>query len=269
MAKSSKKLGLPAGTPRRASGRTNHVRRPPNAWILFRSFMVEYYNRTAEPDKPRLMQSELSALISKRWHSLPSEEVSYWHAQADAKKAEHARLHPDYTFAPESKTEKAARLAKEKEDKAAARDAARDAKRQARRAPLPASAFTNKALGGFAVDVTDNPPVAGPSTHYKHETADPDDYIPAAVRNAVTFASSDVLARSGPQGPSPPLSLATTPESFNYLSPAPGPSPLLAPSPLSAPSPAPAPTDPSHLFAAFPTRPDVSISTASKSGPPC
>jgi hypothetical protein len=230
MAKSSKKLGLPAGTPRRRSSRAK-IPRPPNAWILFRSDQIRAYNESVEPGKARLMQSELSSLIAQRWHDADEATTAYYHGLADEAKRKHQEEYPDYIYAPESKADKEARLAREKAEKAAAREAKKEAARAAKRAPLPASAFTNKALGAFAADVarmttptTAEQPSAGPSTHAS--TPAPESYIPAAVMNATVFDATRAYQRSGPQGPSPPLSLATTPEptTYDYQSPGAGPS---------------------------------------------
>lgn len=247
MAKTAKKQ---EGSPR-DDATTGKIKRPANAWILYRSEQIVEYKRTAEPGKPLLMQAELSRLISDRWRDLPLAERNVWFAKADQAKKEHEAKHPDYTYMPESKADKALRLAREKEEKAAASLAKKEANRAAKRSKLSASAFTNKALGVFASDVA-RMAKTEPST---------ESYIPEAALNAAVFDPTDSFERSGPLGPSPAISLATTPEpDFFKQSPGAGPSnyaassrhvslstrvsPSPAPPELTLASPAPQPNHP-------------------------
>ena len=89
-----------------------HVKRPPNAFILFRSHCCA---PTADPDQldapgtPTAQQLQdlgitdhrhISRIVSHLWKSLSPEEKGYWETKAQFRKTEHQRLHPDYKYKP-------------------------------------------------------------------------------------------------------------------------------------------------------------------------
>ncbi|KAI0291631.1 hypothetical protein B0F90DRAFT_1775681, partial [Multifurca ochricompacta] len=79
--------------------------RPPNAWILYRSDKLQQLPPPPE-GQPKPTQAEVSKIISAQWR-LESDEVrALYDQRAEIAKAEHARLYPNYRFAPMKKAEK-------------------------------------------------------------------------------------------------------------------------------------------------------------------
>ncbi|KAK2464147.1 hypothetical protein APHAL10511_003840 [Amanita phalloides] len=75
----------------------NHIPRPPNAFILFRSSFIKSQHVSAEVETNH---STLSKIIGMTWQSLPEDERQAWHAKARIALAEHRRKFPKYTFRP-------------------------------------------------------------------------------------------------------------------------------------------------------------------------
>ncbi|KAK0556329.1 hypothetical protein OC846_001284 [Tilletia horrida] len=73
-----------------------HIKRPPNAFMLFRSH-VQNGNLIPQSEKD---QSNASRIAGMMWRSIGEEQRQNWYAVAEAKKAEHARLFPDYKYKP-------------------------------------------------------------------------------------------------------------------------------------------------------------------------
>ncbi|KDN53247.1 hypothetical protein K437DRAFT_265905 [Tilletiaria anomala UBC 951] len=75
-----------------------HVKRPRNAFILFRSHVIQQ----GILPKDLKDQKALSNVISHLWHNLSGDERAQWQENAAAEKAEHLRLHPSYKYQPET-----------------------------------------------------------------------------------------------------------------------------------------------------------------------
>jgi hypothetical protein len=95
-------------------GDEDYVKRPENAFILFRRKCCE--DRLSELDSPstpsdntsspsgvtkKQRQADLSKTISQQWKSLPAEERQYWERLAKEKKKEHEALYPNYVYRPQ------------------------------------------------------------------------------------------------------------------------------------------------------------------------
>jgi hypothetical protein len=130
------------------------------------------------PGTPRRAQAEVSKMISDMWKAAPERVRQHYEQLADAKKAEHQAMYPGYRFQPMKKEEKE-RL---REEKRLEKEKDRAQSRRHRSRPTPY-------------------PVAGPATGMPH---------------GVQFYQPDLYY--GSDGPSPPLSAASSP---NYGSPAP------------------------------------------------
>ncbi|KAF8657842.1 hypothetical protein AX16_002158 [Volvariella volvacea WC 439] len=75
----------------------NHIPRPPNAFILFRSSFIKSQHVSTEVETNH---STLSKIIGLTWQSLPEKERQVWHEKAKAALEEHKRKYPKYAFRP-------------------------------------------------------------------------------------------------------------------------------------------------------------------------
>lgn len=75
----------------------NHIPRPPNAFILFRSSFIKSQHVSTEVETNH---STLSKIIGITWQSLPEEERQVWHTKAKEALDEHKRKFPKYAFRP-------------------------------------------------------------------------------------------------------------------------------------------------------------------------
>lgn len=92
-------------TPARRQGHSkrkaeDHIPRPPNAFILFRSSFIRSQHVSAEVETDH---STLSKIIGLTWQNLPEKERQVWHEKARVAKEEHRRKFPGYTFRPNAK----------------------------------------------------------------------------------------------------------------------------------------------------------------------
>lgn len=85
-------------------GDEDYVKRPENAFILFRRHCCEERQAAAEEaDTPakKQRQADLSKTISQQWKSLTADERQVWEDRAKEKKKEHEQLHPNYVYRPQ------------------------------------------------------------------------------------------------------------------------------------------------------------------------
>ncbi|KAI0338072.1 hypothetical protein BDW22DRAFT_1338667, partial [Trametopsis cervina] len=75
----------------------NHIPRPPNAFILFRSSFIKNQHVSSDVETNH---STLSKIIGLTWQNLPAEERQIWHAKAKIALEEHKRKFPQYAFRP-------------------------------------------------------------------------------------------------------------------------------------------------------------------------
>ncbi|PFH51158.1 hypothetical protein AMATHDRAFT_47311 [Amanita thiersii Skay4041] len=75
----------------------DHIPRPPNAFILFRSSFIKAQHVSAEVETDH---STLSKIIGITWQNMPEQERQMWHERARLAKEEHRRRFPHYTFRP-------------------------------------------------------------------------------------------------------------------------------------------------------------------------
>ncbi|KAJ7730612.1 hypothetical protein DFH07DRAFT_756234 [Mycena maculata] len=108
-------------------GDEDYVKRPENAFILFRRKCCEdralglttsvsapssVASAPSSADSPSLApgkkqrQADLSKTISQQWKALSPEERSHWEALAKEKKREHETLHPNYVYRPQRSSAK-------------------------------------------------------------------------------------------------------------------------------------------------------------------
>ncbi|KAF5376432.1 hypothetical protein D9615_008651 [Tricholomella constricta] len=75
----------------------DHIPRPPNAFILFRSSFIKSQH---VPTEVETNHSTLSKIIGMTWKNLPDGERLLWHDKAKAALDEHKRKFPQYAFRP-------------------------------------------------------------------------------------------------------------------------------------------------------------------------
>ncbi|PPQ69276.1 hypothetical protein CVT25_005933 [Psilocybe cyanescens] len=75
----------------------NHIPRPPNAFILFRSSFIKSQHVSTAVETNH---STLSKIIGLTWQSLPEDQRQIWHQKAKEALDEHKRKFPKYAFRP-------------------------------------------------------------------------------------------------------------------------------------------------------------------------
>jgi hypothetical protein len=75
-----------------------HVPRPPNAFMLFRSLMIN----TRIP-KIENRQQNVSRIAGEIWNKLEDDVKKAWHAKAEEVHDQHKLIYPDYKFTPSRK----------------------------------------------------------------------------------------------------------------------------------------------------------------------
>lgn len=182
--------------------------RPPNAWILYRSDKL----KSLPPVQPgvRRAQAEVSRMLSDMWKEEGEETRSYYERLADEKKAEHSIKYPGYRFQPMKKEEKAALREQKKYEKGLERRARQQQQQRNRSDQPPSSSQPAVPLDPSTVVLL--PPLPAPHGY------------PSSSSSVLSFAPAPhtflypVMPHMyhpmdfyGSAGPSPPLSLASSP----------------------------------------------------------
>ncbi|KAF8069241.1 hypothetical protein FPV67DRAFT_1491604 [Lyophyllum atratum] len=92
-------------------GDEDYIKRPENAFILFRRKCCEDRQAAQEEaaaDGPtkKQRQADLSKTISQQWKGLGAEERQYWEQLAKEKKKEHEQMYPNYVYRPQRAKDK-------------------------------------------------------------------------------------------------------------------------------------------------------------------
>ncbi|KZT07116.1 uncharacterized protein LAESUDRAFT_133265 [Laetiporus sulphureus 93-53] len=100
------------GERRPKKGDDDYIKRPENAFILFRRKCCEDRQAQDEADEQsgpvkKQRQADLSKTISQQWKSLSTEERQYWEELAKEKKKEHEAMYPNYVYRPQRSKDKA------------------------------------------------------------------------------------------------------------------------------------------------------------------
>ncbi|KAG1720579.1 uncharacterized protein EDB91DRAFT_1256919 [Suillus paluster] len=102
-------------------GDEDYIKRPENAFILFRRKCCEERQQaqdeaasSAYADAPtkKQRQADLSKTISQQWKALSAEERLYWEEQAKEKKKEHEQMYPNYVYRPQRSKDKKGKKSK-------------------------------------------------------------------------------------------------------------------------------------------------------------
>ena len=104
-------------------GDDDYVKRPENAFILFRRKCCEDRQQAeditaADGPAKKQRQADLSKTISQQWKSLSAEERQFWEQMAKDKKKEHEQLYPNYVYRPQRAKDKDGKTKSKKNKKA-------------------------------------------------------------------------------------------------------------------------------------------------------
>jgi len=107
--KRRKSLGADPVERRPRKGDEDYVKRPENAFILFRRKCCEERNGGDGPEDgqggsapiKKQRQADLSKLISQQWKGLSQDERQRWEDLAKEKKKEHEQMYPNYVYRPQ------------------------------------------------------------------------------------------------------------------------------------------------------------------------
>ena len=96
---------LMSGVAKNKAGAGAKTPRPPNAWIIYRSDKLQ---KLPPPPlgQPKPTQAEVSKIIAAQWRAESEDVRAIYDQRAETAKAEHARMYPDYRFAPMKKADK-------------------------------------------------------------------------------------------------------------------------------------------------------------------
>ncbi|KAJ3861656.1 high mobility group box domain-containing protein, partial [Lentinula novae-zelandiae] len=75
----------------------NHIPRPANAFMLFRSDFVKHRHKLGSLGTNHC---SLSKTISNCWKQLKDEEKAVWYEKAQIEKAKHQEMYPEYRYRP-------------------------------------------------------------------------------------------------------------------------------------------------------------------------
>ncbi|KAJ7480107.1 hypothetical protein B0H11DRAFT_1267659 [Mycena galericulata] len=89
--------------PTRKPRPANHVARPRNSFIIFRSEFYAMQRITPKVEDDHRIISRVAAIL---WHDLPEEDKREYQVKAELEKLEHRRLHPNYRFLPVVRAQK-------------------------------------------------------------------------------------------------------------------------------------------------------------------
>ncbi|KAI8627158.1 high mobility group box domain-containing protein [Xylariaceae sp. FL1651] len=89
-------------SPKEAPADEERVKRPPNAWILYR----QYHHPHVTARYPGIHNSQVSKIISSQWQAMTDHDKKPWYQRARARAEEHKRLHPDWKYHPSQEKSK-------------------------------------------------------------------------------------------------------------------------------------------------------------------
>ncbi|KAF8547272.1 hypothetical protein OG21DRAFT_1490375 [Imleria badia] len=160
--------------------------RPRNAWIIYRS----YHFSLIRQETGRMSQANVSKRISEMWRNETEEVKRHFEQEAEAEKARHQELYPDYRFCPKRKEVKQSRKKSKCHDTA----------------PLDADADDDD-------DAPPAVPALPPMPYVHHFQQQTQPFFVHGYHHNMLMPQPHVIpylpeAHYGPGGPSPPLSAA-------------------------------------------------------------
>jgi hypothetical protein len=119
--KSSSSDSTPERRPKK--GDDDYVKRPENAFILFRRKCCEDRQQAQAAESQdgavakKQRQADLSKTISQQWKCLSPQDRQYWEELAKEKKKEHEQMYPNYVYRPQRSRDKDPNRVKTKKPK--------------------------------------------------------------------------------------------------------------------------------------------------------
>lgn len=95
-------MATPLSPPSALSPRSQthqHIPRPPNCFILFRTYRIRNIGATER-------QANFSKMLAEEWRNLSQAERDVWKERAEAKSRLHKEMYPDYKYRPVRRTSK-------------------------------------------------------------------------------------------------------------------------------------------------------------------
>ena len=86
-------------------------KRPPNAFILYRTHM----NKLIKLENPLLPTTEISRRVSELWRNIGPEERLKWQHEAEKVKEQHEKIFPGYKYKPDTRKGKKRKERKEQQ----------------------------------------------------------------------------------------------------------------------------------------------------------
>ena len=153
---------LMSGVAKNKAGAGAKPPRPPNAWIIYRSDKLQ--SLPPPPlGQPKPTQAEVSKIISAQWRAESEDVRALYDQRAETAKAEHARMYPDYRFAPMKRADRD-RIREEKRQAKEQERAGRKVRARAAPYPLPNTASSFKTSSQLIIKhVVPNANSASPS----------------------------------------------------------------------------------------------------------
>lgn len=137
-----------SGVTKSKAGAGAKAPRPPNAWIIYRSDKLQ--NMPPPPEGKSRTQADVSKIISAQWRAESAEVRAMYDDRAEIAKAEHARMYPDYRFAPMKKADKE-RIREEKRQAKEQERAGRKVRARVAPYPLPSTVDTFKTTSSLII----------------------------------------------------------------------------------------------------------------------
>ncbi|KDQ11170.1 hypothetical protein BOTBODRAFT_114822, partial [Botryobasidium botryosum FD-172 SS1] len=75
-----------------------HIPRPPNCFLLYRSWVRQHKMKQMSDGKKN--EQNVSVIVGELWESLPEEKKDIFRRQAQIIKAAHQLKYPDYKYSP-------------------------------------------------------------------------------------------------------------------------------------------------------------------------
>ena len=94
----------------RSSDKKPKVKRPPNAFILYRKF----HHQKLVAANPNMKNNDISVILGRQWRHETEEVRAVWNVMADKIKRKHAKENPGYQYAPRKPSEKKRRMTQRK-----------------------------------------------------------------------------------------------------------------------------------------------------------